>query len=595
MSDVFNPPGIYKLPVEIIDLVASGLEDDMASLCCFSLASKKSLSIARRRLFYAVKVRPRKLRYSGEWRDPWTESLVPTPSRDPTFLVDFIRFLQENPSVAQCIHRIKIIGDTRRVKPSSEEKIYLFHLDFIMATCKSLQSLYLGFLRISLTPTYPTASDSRLISELSTLRPASGWSIKTLQLDQLFTKAGPDKLGFSNYLYILSSFKTIDGLILSPETSETRSAQNIYENIVEAALPKNLEHLPKTIRTIYIELLVMGDKGEQDAQHLQGMDWRAIREKLSSLKQLGGIQFNLRIAEISRQTVAEFFAKTGISIRTWKIDLESTTERRVREIVASWDLGDVTPERYGRIILSSITAATTVYGHTHPDVQVHIALFTVLILTIDDLEINTEALQQFVQRLQTGTPQLHSVLTYLAENLQHLPEYFPPYAASAIFAATVQFVNSTVFDKELENMPLTKDSLPYVLYKRARNSLGEVYGFMVWDKFAFPDISAHIQVIHDTMTYLNYANDILSFYKEELAGETANFVHDLVKVNGKSIPEVLSEILQEVTTSVERARVLLKGEKEKEVWEKFIAGYVVYHFYSPRYKLVELTGTEYTA
>ena len=177
------------------------------------------------------------------------------------------------------------------------------------------------------------------------------------------------------------------------------------------------------------------------------------------------------------------------------MDPENATERRVRETVASWDLGDVTAERYGRIIVAAINEATTSYGHTHPDVQVHIALYSVLILIIDDLEINPAALQEFVQRLQTGAPQLHPVLTYLAENIQHLPEYFPPYAATAIFAATVQFINSTVFDKELENMPLTKDSLPYVLYKRARNSLGEVYGFMVWDKFTFPNISTHIQVI----------------------------------------------------------------------------------------------------
>ena len=201
------------------------------------------------------------------------------------------------------------------------------------------------------------------------------------------------------------------------------------------------------------------------------------------------------MAEISRRIVAEFFAKTGISIRTWKMDPENATERRVRETVASWDLGDVTAERYGPIIVAAINEATTSYGHTHPDVQVHIALYSVLILIIDDLEINPAALQEFVQRLQTGAPQLHPVLTYLAENIQHLPEYFPPYAATAIFAATVQFINSTVFDKELENMPLTKDSLPYVLYKRARNSLGEVYGFMVWDKFTFPNISTHIQVI----------------------------------------------------------------------------------------------------
>lgn len=88
---------------------------------------------------------------------------------------------------------------------------------------------------------------------------------------------------------------------------------------------------------------------------------------------------------------------------------------------------------------------------------------------------------------------------------------------------------------------------------------------------------------------------MLSFYKEELAGETANFVHDRAKVSGKTVAEVLSEVLEEVVGSVNRARVLLRGEKEKEAWERFITGYVAFHFYSPRYQLIELTGSEYTA
>lgn len=115
------------------------------------------------------------------------------------------------------------------------------------------------------------------------------------------------------------------------------------------------------------------------------------------------------------------------------------------------------------------------------------------------------------------------------------------------------------------------------------------------------------------MIYLNYAkygrrllmmhttdneritSDILSFYKEELAGETANFVHDRAIVTGQTVPAILSGLLQEVVASVDRARVLLKGQMEKDTWERFIAGYVAFHFYSPRYRLIELTGTEYVA
>ena len=103
------------------------------------------------------------------------------------------------------------------------------------------------------------------------------------------------------------------------------------------------------------------------------------------------------------------------------------------------------------------------------------------------------------------------------------------------------------------------------------------------------------QYIHHVVRAdIGATSDILSFYKEELAGEVTNFVHDRSKVTGQTVPEVLSGLLQEVVDSVNRARVLLTGEKEKAAWERFITGYTAFHFYSPRYKLIELTGTEYT-
>lgn len=64
-------------------------------------------------------------------------------------------------------------------------------------------------------------------------------------------------------------------------------------------------------------------------------------------------------------------------------------------------------------------------------------------------------------------------------------------------------------------------------------------------------------------------------------------------MTGRPVPEVLSGLLEEVVTSVERARVLLKGKTEQKAWEEFLAGYVAFHFYSPRYRLVDLTGAEY--
>lgn len=139
--------------------------------------------------------------------------------------------------------------------------------------------------------------------------------------------------------------------------------------------------------------------------------------------------------------------------------------------------------------------ATVAYGQNHIKTQVQIALFTLLALCVDDLEVGTEALEAFTSRLYTGASQLDPVLDCLVDNLHHMSDHFLPYASKSIAVATIDFVNATIFNEESSGMSLRDAALPYVEYKRLRNALGGAYGFFVWDRYNFPDISTHIQAI----------------------------------------------------------------------------------------------------
>ncbi|GJE97337.1 terpenoid synthase-like protein [Phanerochaete sordida] len=295
------------------------------------------------------------------------------------------------------------------------------------------------------------------------------------------------------------------------------------------------------------------------------------------------------VLTLSRHAVTEFLRRTGLSVPTTRTFPDNAVAQRVRETAAAWDFGGISAERVACYTATGISMARTTFAHNHPDTQVHIALFTALGLCVDDLEVDSGALSEFVGCLQTGQPQLHPVLEHLAQNVRAMPDFFHPYAASAILAGTIHHINCTLFEKQMDAAPLHPTALPYVLHKRARNSAGEVYSAFVWDKFNFPELSSHIQVVPEAMTYLDYANDILSFYKEEMAGERHNFVHDRARVTGKDVRDVLEDILNEVVGAVERGRDILQGEKERETWERFLAGYVAFHFLSPRYKLTQLT------
>lgn len=182
-------------------------------------------------------------------------------------------------------------------------------------------------------------------------------------------------------------------------------------------------------------------------------------------------------------------------MNSWSSDPTGIVGKRTRDEIQTWKTWDFTAPQYERAILTSICVATTMFGHTHIETQIHLSLFSLLAGCVDDLEIDPVALESFVERMSAGLPQLHPVLELLVEKLKRMADYYPSYSATAIFAGTVQFINATLFDKRSHLMPLRPTSLPYIRYKRARNSLGEVYGLFAWDKFNFPDVSAHIQIL----------------------------------------------------------------------------------------------------
>ncbi|EKM53565.1 uncharacterized protein PHACADRAFT_197990 [Phanerochaete carnosa HHB-10118-sp] len=295
------------------------------------------------------------------------------------------------------------------------------------------------------------------------------------------------------------------------------------------------------------------------------------------------------LSYLCRDVITEFLSKTGIAKPTFDgAAFGDEVDRLTFEEVATWEIGDASPRRLHHHVVTAVNNSKTSYGHTPVSTQVQIALWTTLCICVDDFEINEDALAAFAERFHAGQAQLHPLLDVLVGNLRDMPKFFHPYGAASIVTTTVQFVVCVLFDKEAEGMELHHAARDYPVYKRSRNGLGEGFAYCIFDKVNFPDVSTHIQVIPDGIAYLLYANDILSFYKEAVAGEKNNFVHDHARVTGKDIKTSLMDITKDTINLVNRARQILQNEKERQAWESFILGYVAFHFISPRYKLKEL-------
>ncbi|GJE96496.1 hypothetical protein PsYK624_126930 [Phanerochaete sordida] len=294
------------------------------------------------------------------------------------------------------------------------------------------------------------------------------------------------------------------------------------------------------------------------------------------------------LMQFTRTIVNDLLARTGIRVDAALPPQHAEVDARVRATVAGWDIGNVSRARLERYMVTGIMMSTMTFGHTALETQVMIALNTTCVTCIDDDELDVGALAEFAARLQAGQPQLHPLLDRYAELLRRMPECFCPYSATAILADSINFVNSTLFEGELESMRLRPAAGKYPTYKRARNGLGDVYAAFIWDKFSFPDVSTFIQAFPDTITVTFFINEVLSFYKEELSGDTKNFVHDCARIASRDTHSFVRELLDGIVAAVDAARGILDGEKEREAWERWLTGFVSWHILTPRYRIASL-------
>ncbi|KAF7790288.1 hypothetical protein EIP86_001242 [Pleurotus ostreatoroseus] len=292
-------------------------------------------------------------------------------------------------------------------------------------------------------------------------------------------------------------------------------------------------------------------------------------------------------AQIALEAITSFASRTGIPLESLRCTCGGPLERRVREIMQNWERTDISPARLEASLMTGVNMGGLAYAHTHLNTQVYIALFTLLTVLFDDQLASADA--EFTARFHAGLPQLHPFLQLFAEMLRTAGEHFLPFAARAIVNNALTSMDQNVFDRESKGMPLHTAAQQYVEWKRMRNGMAETFAFFVWDRHSFSNIFAYVQAIPDVLVCINYINDILSFYKEELEGETTNYVNERAVVTHKTAHAALLDTVNDAVIAVKKARdILSQAVREQEVFENFLEGFVAFHVYSPRYKILEL-------
>lgn len=288
-----------------------------------------------------------------------------------------------------------------------------------------------------------------------------------------------------------------------------------------------------------------------------------------------------------RAVIAEFLDEIHASFPTVH-ERDHELEACVHETIASWGLGQYVGIQH---IETAITGTTSAYGHISSiETKIQIVLFTTLVLALDDpVVFESLSFHELLQKISVGSSQdERGFLGEFTKILTGMWVHYPVSSANTIFVSALRYVNASVLERE--SVHSASRTLSYVEYKRSMSATTEAYACFIWDKQQFPDVKAYIQAIPDVMLYVSYVNDILSFYKEELSGETDNYIHERACVTRKREIDTLREVVSDTLAAVERIRGVLGEGEARDAFESFAAGYVRVHMINPRYRLDEIMG-----
>lgn len=228
-----------------------------------------------------------------------------------------------------------------------------------------------------------------------------------------------------------------------------------------------------------------------------------------------------------------------------------------------------------------------------------VGIFTTYVSTVDDIgtEIKDD-LKQFSVQLLANEPQkskfLQCFVNWLKSNCNQL---FGQYGGDIVIKSVLDFISVSYYEMEQENNVHSGSSYcptspSLALHIRTKSALPEAYSFFAFPEDRYPEkdyLPKYSPVIPDPMHFICYVNDIMSFWKEQLAGEKFNFIHISRNSQGVSLEQTLRTMCCETIDVMQRIRALASCEDQMlEDLENLMHGYILFHLGTPRYKLGRL-------
>ncbi|KAH7928297.1 terpenoid synthase [Leucogyrophana mollusca] len=245
----------------------------------------------------------------------------------------------------------------------------------------------------------------------------------------------------------------------------------------------------------------------------------------------------------------------------------------------------------GTYLYMGATMASISYPYLQEDERINIAFYTACAGYVDAVPSRTpnmEALYLFNERFMQKGRQEDRVLEAFADTLSRLAHHYNRVASNLVVTSTLNGVTATLLEIETRDMVLLREAQKYSEYYRLLSGYADAFAI-----FIFPPglpLDTYIQALPEIAVFLNNVNDVLSFYKEELAGESINQVSILAACQDIPKIDALRQLSDAAAEAHERTvQILSRYPDACEAYRTFVGGFIAFHVAATeRYRLDEL-------
>ncbi|KAK0502089.1 isoprenoid synthase domain-containing protein [Armillaria luteobubalina] len=242
-------------------------------------------------------------------------------------------------------------------------------------------------------------------------------------------------------------------------------------------------------------------------------------------------------------------------------------------------------------LMVGLNVAAAAYHHlSNVKVKVFIVFYTAFVAYFDDAYLDDPdalvGVPNFTKHFASSEKQSTKMLDDWANLLAETSQLFGHVPADFIVHAGLKFMTCLVLETQNKHASTHRVDR-YASYLRELSGLGEAYAM-----FIFPaelPYNIYIQALPLLRDFLNFTNDITSFYKEECEGETHNLISFLAEARGEPKSKVLHYVVEKCMEAHERILLILSSHKEaQEIFKEFVKGFLSFHLGGKRYRLHEL-------